>query len=181
MLQNSELPSGKSSINHIMSHRYAQITKNDALKTALNPYNVPVEKMHNKAVDVIYTEVKEKKIPFNSYLDVDLPIGDKKLCVIRLDKSKSTYYSDGIYDNNSLMNTYLHVFNTHPCKVQRIGNGKILVTHITHTPPKPIENDFNYISGVDVSNNNRAQFISRKVFEFDENMNEAMELLKPFY
>ncbi len=52
MLQNSELPSGKSSINHILSHSYAQITNNDALKTALNPYNVPVQQMQSKAVDV---------------------------------------------------------------------------------------------------------------------------------
>ncbi len=77
------------------------------------------------------------------------------------------------------MNTYLHVFNTHPCKVQRIGNGKILVTHITHTPPIPIENDFNYISGVDVSNDHRAQFISRKVFEFDENIIVYMKEYRP--
>lgn len=172
----SELPSSKSAINHVVSYHYGLVTNNNVLIDVLNPYKVPIEKMSSKVIDVLYTSVKERNIVPNINLDKDLPVGAVEICRLQLDMTKSIYFSDGIY-NNPLLIDKIKAISSHPCKVLRLGDGKMLIFHLTHNYPDM--NGATFISGIDLQGKKRGQSMSNMGIEIDENMIVNFSLYQP--
>ena len=78
---------------------------------------------------------------------------------IGLDVSQSPFMHTGIY-TEKIVKGYLKVMEKHPCLVTRLGNGKVNIQHLTRHPVT--EDDFTYISNLDLDNIEGAQFIINK-------------------
>jgi hypothetical protein len=71
----------------------------------------------------------------------------------------------GIY-TDKIVQGYLKVMEKHPCLVTRLGNGKVRIQHLTRHPVT--QDDFRYVSNLDLDNNEGAPFIINKGFEISE-------------
>ena len=166
-LFSSSLPSPLSSVAYSSLYKYALHDKNKILTEALNPHNIPLDEINNKVIDVHYAFIKSKNILSNSILDSKLGNGDTGIFKVFLDVKKSIFFYDGIYSNR-YMQEYVNVLNNHFCKITRLGNGKIKISHLTHHPTDM--NNFTFISNVDLNNKQKGQFLSNISFELDENV-----------
>jgi len=86
---------------------------------------------------------------------------------IGLDVSQSPFMHTGIY-TEKIVKGYLKVMEKHPCLVTRLGNGKVNIQHLTRHPVT--EDDFTYISNLDLDSIEGAQFIINKSFEISEKL-----------
>lgn len=146
-LHTVDLPGPLPSALYNTIHDVGLKTGNSLIISALNPHNIPRDKIVEKVIDVQYSSVKNKNILLNTYLDHDLPVGATKILRLKLDKTNSTYFKEGSLNTN-FVDTYISVLNEHPIKCTRLGNGKIKLTHITHNPTDM--NNFIYISNKDL-------------------------------
>ena len=163
----SDLPTTLSSSTYNLLYTNSLHNNNKIMTDALNPYNIPLNKINNKVIDVHYTFVKNNHIKNNNDLDAVLHSNDTGIFKVYLNEKKSIFFNDGVY-NNKYMQKYIDVLNNHFCKLTRLSGGKIKVSHLTHNPIDM--NNFTFLSSIDLNNKQNNQFISNISFELDENM-----------
>jgi hypothetical protein len=166
-LFSSNLPSPLESVVHNTLYKDSLYYKNNIFIEALNPHNVPQDEINQKVIDVYYTFIKNKNIKNNSNLDQLFNGNSTGIFKINLDEKKSIFFNDGIY-HNKYIQEYISVLDNHFCKVTRLNNGKIKLSHLTHHPTDM--NKFTFLSNTDLTNQQKAQFISNISFELDENI-----------
>lgn len=166
-LCSSNLPNPLEAVVHNTLYKNSLHYKDKMFIEALNPHNLSLNEIDKKVIDVHYTFIKNKNIKTNLNLDQLFNGNSTGIFKINLDEKKSIFFNYGIYHNRYIQE-YMSVLNNHFCKVTRLNNGKIKLSHLTHHPIDM--NKFTFLSNTDLMNQQKAQFISNISFELDENM-----------
>lgn len=175
-LPTSEIPTTFHSACHHVGHRYGLVTNNQGIIEAFNPYRVSKDKMSNTFIDIAYTSIKNKQIQYNTDLNIiDFPVGVKQIVRLTFDPTRSIYFSEGVY-NHDVIQLRLKMLEGHFCLLERLGNGKIRVSNLTHNPTDISK--FTYISNIDLVGKQKPQFLSNCSIDLDENIISSIDILE---
>lgn len=175
-LSTSEIPTTFHSACHHVGHRYGLVTNNTGIIDVFNPYRVSKEKMSNTLIDIAYTSIKNKQIQQNIDLNMeDFPVGIKQIVRLTFDPTRSIYFSEGVYYND-IIKLRLKMLERHFCLFERLENGKIRVSNLTHSPTDISK--FTYISNIDLIGKQKPQFLSNCSIDLDENIISSIDVLE---
>lgn len=142
-------------------------------------HNLNDKELLKKEVDVYYASDRWNSLAntnTTTFINDKMKSNTNGICKINIDLKKSIFANDSVYENESLNKT-IEAVNRHPCKVTRIGNGKISVEILTSKPTN--QHDFVFISNTNLNGKPMPQFKSTVAILIDENMVDNIELINP--